>query len=473
MRSLGSTRGLGAVLARRPTSAGSYKFRVLGADGVVSDKADPLAFATEVPPATASRVYQRPTRGNDDEWLARARRQQPVFEPMSTYEVHLESWRPGLTYRELADELTAYVVDAGLHPRRVAARDGAPVRRLLGLPGHVVLRADLAARRPGRLPLPRRPAAPGRHRRDPRLGARALPQGRVGAGPIRRHRRSTSTPTPDAASNSTGAPTCSTSAGPRCATSWSPTRSTGCEEFHVDGLRVDAVASMLYLDYSRPDGGWTPNVYGGRENLEAVQFLQEMNATVHKLAPRHRDGRRGVDRMARRHPADQPWRAWLFVQVEHGLDARHPGVHQPGPGAPQLPPPPDDLLAAVRLQRELRAADQPRRGGPRQGHAVGPDARQRPCARPPDVRGLLAYMWAHPGKQLLFMGQEFGQRAEWSEERGLDWYQLGENGFSSGMQRMVRDVNGVYRDATVRCGPATPAPRATPGSTPTTRPTTC
>ena len=114
-----------------------------------------------------------------------------------------------------------------LHPRRVPAGDGAPLRRLVGLPGHVVLRPDRALRRPRRVPLPGRPAAPGRHRRDRRLGARRTSPRTSGRWPASTAPRSTSTPTPRAASTPTGAPTSSTSAARRCATSWSPTRCTG------------------------------------------------------------------------------------------------------------------------------------------------------------------------------------------------------------------------------------------------------
>ena len=214
-------------------------------------------------------------------------------------------------------------------------------------------------------------------------------------------------------------------------------------DFHIDGLRVDAVASMLYLDYSRPADGWTPNAYGGRENLEAVQFLQEMNATVHKLAP-------GIATIAEEStswpgsPCHQPWRTGLFDEVEHGVDARHPRLLRPRPHLPSLSPPRDDVLHAVCLQREFRSPDQPRRSGAWQGHAMEPYAGQRPrqgrwAAQP---AGLPV---GAPGKKLLFMGQDFGQRAEWSEYRGLDWFQLDENGFSGGILRFVADMNAVYR----------------------------
>lgn len=166
---------------------GLYKFRVHGADGVVTDRADPLAFGTEVPPQTASRVTVSQYTWGDGEWIAQRAQRNPVFEPMSTLEVHLGSWRPGLSYRQLAEQLTEYVVQQGFtHVELLPVAEhpfGDP-----GVPGHVVLRALVPVRHPRRIPQRRRRTAPGRHRRHRRLGARAFPEGRLGAGPLRRHR---------------------------------------------------------------------------------------------------------------------------------------------------------------------------------------------------------------------------------------------------------------------------------------------
>ena len=205
-----------------------YKFRILGPDGVWREKSDPMAFATEVPPATASVVHgAAPRVGRRRVAGSGAREHRRTREPMSVYEVHLGSWRPGLGYREMADAARRVPGRDRLHPRRAAAGGRAPVRRVVGLPGHLLLRADRAVRHPGRLPLLRRHAAPGRLRRDRRLGAGALPEGRLGAGPLRRHpalraRR----PAPRRAAR-LGHATCSTSAAARCATSSSRTPCTG------------------------------------------------------------------------------------------------------------------------------------------------------------------------------------------------------------------------------------------------------
>ena len=263
---------------------GLYKFRVHGADGSVADRADPFAFATEVPPHTASRVNVSDYRWSDDGWMTARAQRNPVFEPMSTYEVHLGSWRPGLSYRDLARELTDYVVAHGFthvemlpvaeHP--FAGSWGyqvtsyyAPTSRF-GTPDEFRALVDALHQAgigvivdwvPAHFPkdawaLGRFDGTPLYEHSDPRRGEQ-LDWGTYvfdfGRAEVRNFLVAN-------------------------ALYW-------LEEFHIDGLRVDAVASMLYLDYSRPAGGWTPNIYGGRENLEAVQFLQEMNATAHKAAP--------------------------------------------------------------------------------------------------------------------------------------------------------------------------------------------
>ena len=213
------------------------------------------------------------------------------------------------------------------------------------------------------------------------------------------------------------------------------------EEFHIDGLRVDAVASMLYLDYSRQEGEWLPNVYGGRENLDAVAFLQEMNATVYKQPPRRGDDRRGVHGLARASPAPThlgglgfgfKWNmGWMHDTLGYvGHDPVHRSYHHNEMTF--------SLMYAYSENFVLPLS--PRRGGARQGLAVDPDARRRAGNKAANLRALLAYMWAHPGKQLLFMGGELGQDREWSEGRSLDW-ELLDDPLHAGVQTLVGDLN--------------------------------
>ncbi len=221
--------GSGSCSSRASAPAPRYKFAILGRTGSGATKADPLAFAHRASRRRPRRSCSpRRTSGATTTWLAARRRARPAQLP----DVDLRgaprargarAW----TTAELADELVGLRHRDGLHPRRADAGHRAPVRAELGLPGHVVLRADLAVRHARRLPLPRRPPAPGRHRRHPRLGARALPEGRVGAGPLRRHaalraRR----PAPRRAAR-LGHLRVRLRPHARCATSWSPTRSTG------------------------------------------------------------------------------------------------------------------------------------------------------------------------------------------------------------------------------------------------------
>ena len=205
---------------------GLYKFRVHGADGSVTDRADPMAFATEVPPHTASRVTVSDYRWSDDAWMTARAKRNPVFEPMSTYEVHLGSWRPGLSYRDLARELTDYVLAQGLPTSSccpspsIRSADRGDIRSRPTTRRHRdSARPTSSGRSSTRCT---RPVSASSWTGSPPTSPRTR-----GRSAVSTAHRSTSIPTPDAASNSTGALTCSTSAAPRCATSWWPTRCTG------------------------------------------------------------------------------------------------------------------------------------------------------------------------------------------------------------------------------------------------------
>ncbi|WP_433553687.1 1,4-alpha-glucan branching protein GlgB [Micromonospora zamorensis] len=442
MRSLGSS-GVWELFVPNARVGARYKYRVLGADGQWRDKADPLAAYAEVPPATASVVHHSTYRWNDADWLARRAERQPHQEPMSVYEVHLGSWRPGLSYRELADQLTAYVTELGFthveflpvmeHPfggswgyqvtgyYAPTSRFGDPdefrhlVDRLHAAGIGVILDWVPAHFPKDEWALGRFDGTPLYEHPDPRRGEHPDWGTYVfdfGRNEVRNFLVAN-------------------------ALYW-------CDQFHVDGLRVDAVASMLYLDYSRNHGEWTPNKYGGRENLEALALMQEVNATVYKHHA-------GVVMIAEESTA---WPGVTSSTAEGGLGFGFKWnmgwMH-------------DTLLYTSKdpiyrqhhhhqLTFSLAYAWSENYVLPISHdevvHGKGSLAGKMPgdtWQRLANVRALLAYMWAHPGKQLLFMGSELADDREWSEERGLDWYLLHDPA-RAGVQRLVGDLNRVYRD---------------------------
>lgn len=446
MRVLGSS-GVWELFLPDVGPGALYKFRIHGRDGSVQDKADPMAFATEVPPATASVVHRSSYEWSDDAWLAARAESRPWQEPMSVYEVHLGSWRPGLGYRELADQLAEYVAAAGFthvellpvaeHPfggswgyqvtsyYAPTARFGTPdefrafVDRLHAAGIGVIVDWVPAHFPKDEWALARFDGSALYEHPDPRRGEQ-LDWGTYVFDFGRREVRNFLVAN---------------------ALYW-------IDEFHIDGLRVDAVASMLYLDYSRPEGGWTPNVYGGRENLEAVAFLQEMNATVHKLHP-------GVVTVAEESTAwpgvtrpthagglgfSMKWNmGWMHDTLGYiGRDPVHRTYHHHEITFSLVYAWSENFVLPISHDEVVHGKGTlwTRMPGGNREQAAG-------------LRGLLAYMWAHPGKQLLFMGQEFGQTAEWSEERGLDWWQLDDphNGpLHQGVHQLVTDLNRIYRE---------------------------
>jgi 1,4-alpha-glucan branching enzyme len=442
LRVLGST-GVWEVFWPGLEVGGLYKFRIHGADGSVTERADPMAFATEVPPQTASKVTQSCYTWADNDWMTQRTRQNPVVEPMSTYEVHLMSWRPGLSYRQLADELTEYVVSQGFtHVELMPVAEHpfggswgyqvtsyyAPTSRLgdpddfrylvdrLHQAGIGVLMDWVPAH------FPKDSWALGRfdgtalyEHSDPRRGEQ-LDWGTYvfdfGRSEVRNFLVAN-------------------------ALYW-------LQEFHIDGLRVDAVASMLYLDYSRPEGGWTPNIYGGRENLEAVAFLQEMNATVYREVP-------GVVTIAEESTAwpgvTRPTHLgglgfgfnWNMEWMHDSLSymEREPVYRSFHHGQLTF-----SMIYAYTENYVLPISHDEVVYGKGSLLRKMPGDRWQQLA---NLRAYLAYMWAHPGKQLLFMGSEFAQDAEWAESRSLDWWHL-EDPANRGILQLVTDLNTRYKE---------------------------
>ncbi|WP_370615066.1 1,4-alpha-glucan branching protein GlgB [Mumia sp. Pv 4-285] len=440
----GLTRGDDGVWRGRVDDIGDgalYKYAVHGADGVWRQKADPFATWAEVPPDNASRVFTSQHVWSDDTWVRDRTTRQPWAEPMSVYEVHLGSWRRGLSYAELAQTLVPYVAERGFthvelmpvmeHPfggswgyqvtgyyaptSRFGDPDGfralvdafhaAGIGVILDwVPAHFP-RDDWALARFDGTPLyehadPRR----GEH---PDWGTYVFD---LTKGEVREFLLAN-------------------------AFWW-------FEEFHVDGLRVDAVASMLYLDYSRGPGGWTPNAQGGNIDLEAVSFFQELNASCYA-----RFG--GIAMIAEESTAyDGVTRDVAYDGLGFGFKWNLGWMH--------------DTLDYVETDPMYRSHDHHRLTfammyhhaenfvlplshdevvhgkGSLLGKMPGDDWK-----RFANLRALLAYQWSHPGKQLTFMGAEIAQEREWSEERSLDWESL-DAPSHAGVQRLVTDLNAHY-----------------------------
>ncbi len=442
MRQLGSS-GVWEAFVPGVATGARYKYELVGADGSLFLKADPLAVATEAPPATASVVFTSEHRWRDAGWMASRAQRQHASAPLSVYEVHLGSWRHGHNYRQLAEELPDYVADLGFthvefmpvaeHPYggswgyqvssfyAPTARYGTPddfrelVDRLhqrgIGVlvdwvPAHFATDAWALARFDGTHLYEHADPRRGVH---PDWGSLQFNYGRL---EVRNFLVAN-------------------------ALYW-------LEEFHLDGLRVDAVASMLYLDYSREPGEWTPNQFGGNEDLEAIAFLKEANT----LAYREDEGIITVAEESTAWPGvSRPvhlgglgfgfkWNmGWMHDTLAYiSEDPVYRRFHHH-----QLT---FSLMYAFSENFVLPISHDEVVHG--KGSLLGkmPGDQWRRLA---NLRAYLGFMWAHPGKQLLFMGCELAQEAEWSHERSIDWAALDDPGHR-GVQSLVRDLNRVYRE---------------------------
>ncbi|MBT9254211.1 1,4-alpha-glucan branching protein GlgB [Phycicoccus sp. MAQZ13P-2] len=441
MRHLGSS-GVWELFVPGVGAGAVYKYEIRGADDVVRAKADPMARRTECPPRTGSVVDESTHAWDDAAWMEQRAARDPHTGPMSVYEVHLGSWRQGLTYRELAEHLVNYVTDLGFthvellpvmeHPYGPSwgyqvtgyyaptARFGDPDdfkylvdalhRAGIGVildwvPGHFP-RDEWALARFDGLPLYEHPDP--RRGDQPDWGTHVFDFGRL---EVRNFLVAN-------------------------AIYW-------LEEFHVDGLRVDAVASMLYLDYSRKDGEWIPNVHGGREHLEAIGLLQEANATAYKRVP-------GIVTIAEESTSwpgvTRPTSAgglgfglkwnmgWMNDTLRYLQEQPvHRQYHH-------------NLLTFSLMYAFSESFVLPI-SHDEVVHGKGSLLTKIPGERPEQLatlRAFLAYMWSHPGKQLLFMGSEFAQPQEWADGRSLEWWLL-DHAAHHRVHALVKQLNALYR----------------------------
>ena len=426
-----------------------YKYEIRNREtGSISLKSDPYAQAFEMRPHTAS-ITRPPSNyaWNDQAWTAQRASTDWQHTPMSVYEVHLGSWQRGpegdfLSYRQLADSLVTYVREMGFthielmpvteHPYDPSwgyQTTGyfAPTSRY-GSPDDFRYFVDICHQNGIGVLLDWVPAHfPKDAHGLARFDGTALYEH---ADPRRGEHLDWSTLIFNFGRSEVKAFLISS------AVFW-------LEEMHLDGLRVDAVASLLYLDYSRKEGEWLPNQYGGRENLEALDFLRELNIAVHEQQP-------GVLMVAEESTSwpqvsrptwtgglgfDMKWNmGWMNDTLEYmSEDPLYRRYHHQKLTFSMLYAFTENFMLPF-------SHDEVVHGKSSMLHKMPGDEWQQFA----NLRALYTYMFCHPGKKLLFMGTEFGQGQEWGSTQTLDWYVL-DYPFHQGVQRLVMDLNRLYR----------------------------
>jgi 1,4-alpha-glucan branching enzyme len=441
MHRIGSS-GIWEIFVADISAGTKYKFAVCGIDGRWVDHADPMARATEIPPLTASVVEETSYQWNDQAWIQQRSQFQSWRSAVSVYEVHLGSWKIGLSYKELAVELVEYIQQQGFthveflpvteHPYGPSwgyqvTSFFAPTSRF-GSPDEFKFLVDALHNAgigvildwvPAHFPkdewaLAKFDGTALYEHADPRLGEHpdwGTLIFNFGRNEVRNFLVAS-------------------------ALYW-------LTEYHIDGLRVDAVASMLYLDYSREEGQWLPNVNGGRENLEAVQLLQEATSTAYKTHP-------GIMMIAEESTA---WSGVTADTTGGGLgfgfkwnmgwmhDTLQYLSHEPIHRVYHHNDITFSILYAWSENFMLPLSHDEVVHGKGQLVNKFPGDRWQKLAT---LRALYGFMWAHPGKKLLFMGSEFAQNDEWNESAGLQWY-LTEFAEHQGVQKTVAELNAIYK----------------------------
>ena len=426
----------------------AYKYEIVDKSGsLLPLKADPVGFASELRPSTASIVRNPKFTFSDAAWMTKREQAQNIHAPISIYEVHLGSWQRGdnnrfLTYEELGDRLIPYVQEMGfthleLLPITEHPFDGSWGYQPIGLFAPTARFGDPASFAqfidrchqadigvlldwvPGHFPadqhgLARLDGTCLYEHEDPRQGFHQDWNTLIynyGRPEVRNYLHAN-------------------------ALFW-------LDRYHLDGLRVDAVASMLYLDYSRKEGEWVANAYGGRENIEAIEFLRGMN----ELAYGEHQGVMTVAEESTSWPgvSKPTWTGglgfgfkWNMGWMNDTLDYmrldpvyRRHHHHQMTFG----------LLYAFSENFILPLSHD------EVVHGKGSLLTRMPgntWEKFANLRAYYAFMWGHPGKKLLFMGQEFAQGAEWNADQSLDWHLLDIH-WHKGVQSLVKDLNDLYR----------------------------